>query len=57
MEIKTEDLVVKGQTEGEWVALGRYHLSAGDKEYVTISSQNADGNVLADAVLFIPERN
>jgi hypothetical protein len=57
MKIKTEELVVKGQTEGEWVALGQYQLFAGNKGYVAITGQNADGSVLADAVLFIPERN
>jgi hypothetical protein len=57
VDIKMKDVVVKGQTEGEWVSLGQYYFPVGNKGYVAITSKNADGIVLADAVLFIPERN
>jgi hypothetical protein len=56
IDIDTGDIAVKGQTEGEWVPLGQYHFLAGYKSYVSITGRNSDGKVLADAVLFIPER-
>ncbi|MBO9732518.1 MAG: FAD-dependent oxidoreductase [Chitinophaga sp.] len=46
---------VEGQTSGEWVDLGTYQLKAGKNAFVEISSRGADGAVVADAVLFIPE--
>ncbi|MEJ7829446.1 MAG: FAD-dependent oxidoreductase [Segetibacter sp.] len=52
--IKESDVRVEGQTTGEWVPLGTYSLSKGRKSYVEISNKNADGVVVADAVLFIP---
>jgi hypothetical protein len=52
--IKESDVRVDGQTTGEWVPLGTYSLSKGRKSYVEISNKNADGVVVADAVLFIP---
>ncbi len=55
VDINVKDISVKGQTEGEWVSLGQYHFLAGNKGYVAITCKNADGTVLADAVLFIPE--
>jgi hypothetical protein len=56
LDINMKDIVVKGQTEGEWVPLGKYQFAAGNKGYVAITGKNADGKVLADAVLFVPER-
>ncbi len=47
-------VTVKGQTEGEWVAVGRYHFVPGKNAYVDIAPKTTDGAVLADAVLFIP---
>ena len=52
--IKESDVHVEGQTSGEWVALGSFTLPAGKKAYTEISNKNADGIVVADAVLFIP---
>jgi hypothetical protein len=52
--IKESDVRVEGQTSGEWVALGSFILPAGKKAYTEISNKNADGIVVADAVLFIP---
>lgn len=54
--IKESDVRVEGQTSGEWVALGTYTLPAGKSAYVEISNKTADGVVVADAVLFIPEQ-
>jgi hypothetical protein len=56
VNINMKDIVVKGQTEGEWVSLGQYHFPTGKKGSVTIFAKKADGTVLADAVLFIPAR-
>lgn len=47
---------VEGQTSGEWVDLGTVKLAKGKKGYVEITTEGADGTVLADAVLFIPEK-
>lgn len=45
---------VEGQTSGEWVDLGTVKLTKGGNGYVEITTEGADGVVLADAVLFIP---
>lgn len=53
--IRTEEVKVEGQTSGEWVSLGRHRLAKNKKVYVEIANDGADGYILADAVLFIPE--
>ncbi|HTL09801.1 MAG TPA: hypothetical protein VL307_16120 [Chitinophagaceae bacterium] len=45
---------VLGQTSGEWILLGEFALPKGDKACVEISNKNANGTVVADAVLFVP---
>jgi hypothetical protein len=55
--INAADVVVEGQTSGEWMHIGSFHLPAGTSSYVEISNTNATGMVVADAVLFIPEKN
>jgi hypothetical protein len=45
---------VEGQTSGEWVSAGRFALSVGKHAYVAVSNKDADGTVVADAVLFVP---
>jgi hypothetical protein len=52
--INQADIQVQGQTSGEWISLGSYNLSRGKKAYVQVSNKNADGAVIADAVLFVP---
>ncbi|WP_080056764.1 FAD-dependent oxidoreductase [Spirosoma aerolatum] len=54
--IREADIRVEGQTAGEWVSLGDYSLSPGQKNYVEVSTQGADGVIVADAVLFVPNR-
>ena len=54
--VKEEDIRVEGQTSGEWVHLGQFDLEEGTGAYVEISNQDADGIVVADAVLWVPER-
>ncbi len=46
---------VEGQTSGEWIDLGMYDLKNGSNAYVEISNEKAEGRVVADAILFIPE--
>ena len=47
---------VEGQTSGEWISLGTFTLPAGKSSSVTVTTAGADGIVVADAVLFVPER-
>jgi len=54
--VKKKDMQVQGQTSGEWISVGKYKLPAGSKAHVTILAANADGAVVADAVLLVPER-
>lgn len=54
MIIRESDIRVEGQTSGEWVSLGKLKLSAGTKGYVEVSTNDSDGVVVADAVLFVP---
>jgi len=53
--IKKSDIKVEGQTSGEWIPLGRFYLKKGSGNFVKISNKDADGTVVADAVLFKPE--
>lgn len=55
--LKGSDIKVEGQTAGEWVALGTYRFPSGKKSYAEISTKNADGVVVADAILFVPVNN
>jgi hypothetical protein len=52
--IRESDIRVEGQTSGEWVSLGTFALSPNKKSYVEVSTSDADGIVVADAVLFVP---
>ncbi|WP_432327105.1 FAD-dependent oxidoreductase [Mucilaginibacter sp. P25] len=54
--INQSDLQVEGQTSGEWLPLGLYNFSEENKVYVETSNKNADGVIVADAVLFVPVR-
>jgi hypothetical protein len=49
--VPTGRLRVEGQTSGEWMECGKYHLVAGKENYVAINNKGADGTVVADAVL------
>ena len=51
------NIVVKGQTSGEWVLLGEYELSAGEKGYVDFTNNGkVTGKVVADAVLLVKSK-
>lgn len=52
--IKSSDIVVEGQTSGEWVPAGKYTLTRGKSAYAEISTAQANGNVPADAVIWVP---
>jgi FAD dependent oxidoreductase len=52
--INKSEVQIEGQTSGEWVSLGTYALEKGTRSYVTVTNKNADGTVVADAVLFVP---
>ncbi|WP_276372138.1 FAD-dependent oxidoreductase [Chryseolinea sp. H1M3-3] len=52
--LRPNEIKVEGQTSGEWIAAGKYDFSKGKDSTVEISTKNADGIVIADAVLFIP---
>ena len=54
--IKASDVVVEGQTSGEWVSLGTYTLPKGTTASVELSTRQADGTVVADAVIFVPSQ-
>ena len=45
---------IEGQTSGEWMLLGTYRFPAGNKASVTLTVNDADGVVIADALLFVP---
>ncbi|WP_214071763.1 FAD-dependent oxidoreductase [Mucilaginibacter sp. dw_454] len=53
--INKSDVQVVGQTSGEWVSMGAQQFATGKNAYVSISNKNADGAVIADAVLLVPE--
>ncbi|MEX2233550.1 MAG: FAD-dependent oxidoreductase [Cyclobacteriaceae bacterium] len=55
ISIKESDIRVEGQTSGEWVSLGTYSLPVGTKSYAQVSTKDADGKVIADAVVWVPE--
>jgi hypothetical protein len=53
--INTNEIIVEGQTSGEWVNLGTYKLSKGNKNYVEVYNKISDGITVADAILFVLE--
>ena len=53
--VHISDVKVAGQTLGEWVPLGIYSFSKGNQAYVKISDKDADGVIVADALLFVPQ--
>jgi hypothetical protein len=53
--MKKAEIQVQGQTSGEWVSVGKFKLRAGSTAHITIHAANADGAVVADAVLLVPD--
>ncbi|MFT4205261.1 MAG: FAD-dependent oxidoreductase [Chitinophagaceae bacterium] len=54
--IRHRDITVTGQTSGEWISLGKYHLSKEKSPYVMILADKTQGVIAADAVLFVPDK-
>jgi hypothetical protein len=52
--VLSSNIIAEGQTSGEWVSLGTYTLPKGNATSVTISTKDANGYVVADAVLCVP---
>lgn len=53
--VKDSDIVVEGQTSGEWYSLGKFDLPQGTSSHVVVQPKGTTGSVVADAVLFVPE--
>ena len=51
--IKEVSLASKTQVN-DWIKLGKYQLGKGNDNFIEITNLNADGIVVADAVLFVP---
>lgn len=43
-------------TENDWLYVGEFLLEKGNKNMLEITNENADGAIIADAVLFIPSK-
>lgn len=54
--IDLNSLDIQGQTEGAWVPMGSYHFAKGNSASAEIICKNPGTGILADAVLFIPEK-
>lgn len=54
ISVLEKDIVVEGQTSGEWYHVGKFDLPKGNASSVNISAEGASGAVAADAVLFVP---
>ncbi|MBE9460695.1 FAD-dependent oxidoreductase [Dyadobacter subterraneus] len=52
--VKESDIIVEGQTSGEWFHVGKFNLPKGNAANVKIAAKGADGALVADAVLFVP---
>ncbi|HRE52672.1 MAG TPA: FAD-dependent oxidoreductase [Flavitalea sp.] len=55
--IRSSEVLVLGQTSGVWHSLGVFKFPKGRKAYVEITNKNADGAVIADAILLSPVKD
>jgi ribulose 1,5-bisphosphate synthetase/thiazole synthase len=53
--VRPNEIKVEGQTSGEWVFLGKHQFVKNESSAVEVTTSDADGVVIADAVLLIPE--
>ena len=51
--INKSEIAIEGQTSGEWVYLGNFLLPKGKQSSVTITDKDADGALVADAILLV----
>lgn len=56
VDIEMKNVEIKGQTTSEWVSLGSFRLPQGKHAYIDITNRGATGMVMADAVLFVPQK-
>lgn len=56
ISIRHKDIIVAGQTSGEWINLGSYYLEKDSKPSVAVSADKTKGVVSADAVLFVLDK-
>lgn len=54
--VEKSSVQVQGQTSGEWLYLGRYRFTAGKNGWIAIDATGANGAVVADAVLLVPDK-
>lgn len=54
--LNQKNIKVEGQTSGEWAYVGTYNFKKGNNNFISITNKNADGIIIADAVLLVPER-
>ncbi|MFT3700887.1 MAG: FAD-dependent oxidoreductase [Agriterribacter sp.] len=57
VSVNIKNVKIEGQTSGEWVYVGTSFFTKDTRPYVEITNKNADGIIIADAVLLVPERN
>jgi hypothetical protein len=57
IKLKIYDIIIAGQTSGEWVSLGKHTLKKGTQPYIKVYNTGAKGLVIADAVLLVPKIN
>lgn len=51
---KNNEQILQTQSQvNDWIKVGTFKLAKGNKNYVEINNKNADGIVVADAVLFV----
>jgi len=55
--LETDSIKVLGLSSSEWVSLGTYSLPEGRNSYVEMSTKDADGIVIADAIIWKPLNN
>lgn len=55
--LNKDQIIIEGQTSAVWLSLGNYRFEEGNKGYVEINNKGANGMIMADAVLFVPQFN
>ena len=54
---KEQELVISTREQvSDWIRVGSFSLAEGKSNFVEITNEDADGIVVADAVLFVPKR-
>ena len=55
VSVNKADVVIEGQTHGEWVLLGTFRFMPGSDSFVEVSGDPSQGCVVADAMLLVAE--